>query len=159
MSPPIDPNPQDTDLDALLAAHFTAALSPYAGKAAGGFREHLARQRRMRVIRLSSAAAIAAGVVIAWGLASSWFAGPSTTPAVPAPFIAQNVQPPDSPITQSAYWSRVMDDGLGLVDKRPVRQFRRNIVEEVNWYDPRTQARVKQTTPRQEIFLIGVQTD
>ena len=114
----------------------------------------------MRVIRLSSAAAIAAGIAIAWGLVSSWLSNPSSSPSTPAPInVAQDVQRSDSPITQSASWSRVMDDGLGLVDKRPVRQFRRNIVEEVNWYDPRTQARVRQTTPRQEIFLIGVQTD
>lgn len=158
MSPP-EPDSHDAEFDAMLHAHFDAALLPQAGRALSAFGEHLARQRQRRIVRLCSTAALAAGLLIAWGLASSWFTGGSASPPSPAPVTVAQQSPLEVPITQSASWSRVMDDGLGLVNQQPVRQFRRNVVEEVNWYDPSTKARVRQTTPRQEIFLIGVQTD
>ncbi|MDB5319458.1 MAG: hypothetical protein JWN40_1089, partial [Phycisphaerales bacterium] len=63
------------------------------------------------------------------------------------------------PMVQSATWSPVKDDGLTVVDDQPVRQWRRQIVEEVEWYDAKDGAMVRTRMPRQQIILIGVRTD
>jgi hypothetical protein len=63
------------------------------------------------------------------------------------------------PMLQTATWSKVMDDGLGLVNDRPVRRLRRKVVEEVEWYDANSKAVVKCTQPEQQLFLIDMKTD
>ena len=52
-----------------------------------------------------------------------------------------------------------MDDGPTLVDDRPVRQLRRKVVEETEWYDAESNALIKTTQPRQQVFLIDMKTD
>jgi hypothetical protein len=63
------------------------------------------------------------------------------------------------PMVQSAVWSPVKDEGLAVVDNQPVRQWRRQVVEEVEWYDAKDGAMVRTRMPRQEIILIGLRTD
>ena len=62
-------------------------------------------------------------------------------------------------MVQSATWSRVKDDGMTVLDDRPVRRLRRSIVEEVEWYDAKDRAMVKTTMPRQQIILIDAPAD
>jgi len=72
---------------------------------------------------------------------------------------ATPVEDPVTPVVQSATWSRMVDDGAAVVDGQPVRQLRRKLVEEIEWYDAADGAVVRQTVPQQQIFLIGMQTD
>ena len=71
----------------------------------------------------------------------------------------QHAEDTVTPVLQAATWSRMMDDGAAVVDGQPVRQLRRKVVEEIEWYDAADGAVVRQTVPQQQIFLIGMQTD
>jgi hypothetical protein len=69
------------------------------------------------------------------------------------------VEPARVPIARSTTWTPVTDDGTAMVDDRPVRQLRRQIVDELEWYDTRDNATVWRRMPREQFILIGVQTD
>ena len=157
------PTPDNFDPDPLLRAHLASTLNPHLGRAAAAFRAQLrppAPQRRL-ILRLALPVAVglAASLVVAWTLVR--YQRPSDNKVVVInPPATNKIAPAATPtFVQTASWSRVVDDGLNVIDDRPVRQLRRNLVQEVEWYDPKSHARVKQTIPAQQIFLIGVQTD
>jgi hypothetical protein len=154
----------DEDLDRLLTGHFRGCLDGQVGRAAAAFR-HERRQAPARRVGLwlsIAGAAVAAGVAVVFGAFNT---------RQPAPTVAQDPQPEVTPLkqfatadepppmVQSTTWSGVMDDGLGLVDDRPVRRLRRKVVEEVEWYDAKSNAVVKTIQPRQQVFLIDMKTD
>ena len=148
----------EQELDAMLSRHFADALDDQAGRAAPAFAARLAARRRLR-LGLSMGLSMAAGIALAFGLLNHFRArtgGPST----PAPIAqARTDAARPAPVVQSAAWSRLMDDGMGLYNNQPVRQLRRNVVEEIEWYDARHKAVVRTKVPREEIYLIGVKTD
>ena len=111
----------------------------------------------------------AACVAVVWSVAAYRASRPAGTervkvavvndaPAVAPVAVAAAPEEP-IPVLESATWSPVVDEGLGLVDNQPVRKLRRDVVEEVEWFDPRHKAVVRTTTPKQQIFLIDVKTD
>jgi len=162
---PLPHEPPD-DLDALLRGHYAGALDSHVGQATAAFRAHVSGHSRGRTFRLflAAGAAVAAGLLLAMWLTPS--SGP--TPGRPDAPVAvtrprQAPTPPPAPggtpVVQAAAWSRVVDDGLGLVDDRPVRRLRRNVVEAVEWVDPATGAHVRQTVPTQQVYYLPVRTD
>ena len=158
------PNEPADDLDALLRAHYSATLDPQVGRATDAFRAHLdAHHSRGRTFRLflAAGAAIAAGLLLAMWLIPTSAPTPDHPVAVTQPRQGTTLPPASdtAPVVQAASWSRVVDDGLGLVDDRPVRRLRRNVVEAVEWVDPATGARVRQSVPSQQVFYLPVRTD
>jgi hypothetical protein len=147
----------DEDLDELLAGHLRVCLDAQRGRASAAFAEELRARGRWR-LWATAAASLAACVAI------TWIAVVATRPSHPTQVVDTGGSPsavdePVTPVLQSATWSRMMDDGAALVDGQPVRQLRRNVVEEIEWYDAKDGAVVRTTRPQQQVFLIGLQAD
>ena len=150
----------DQEIEDLFARHLGACLDGQLGRATAAFRRERLQQRPRRRIGLwlSGAATLAAGFSIAWFLVHSHTSGDRTTVTPnhdPSPVVMDTTPP----TLQSATWSKVMDDGPTLVDDRPVRQLRRKVVEETEWYDAKSNAVIKTTQPRQQVFLIDMKAD
>lgn len=143
----------DEELDLLLKTHLSAQLDPRLGRSVAAFRQSRAPRRTIGWW-IAAGSAVAAGVL----LGALLNRGPSpTTPRQP---LAKGTAPEEAPtIVQSATWTRLEDDGLAMVANQPARQLRRQVVDEVEWYDPRRKATVRTTVPRQQIILIGMKTD
>lgn len=150
----------DPEIEDLLARHLGACLDGQLGRATAAFRrERLQHRPRRRIGRwLSGAAMLAAGFSIAWFLVHPHTSrtGSPVTPNQTKVALRTDTTPPT---LQTATWSKVMDDGPTLVDDRPVRQLRRKVVEETEWYDAESNALIKTTQPRQQVFLIDMKTD
>jgi len=145
----------DQDLDELLGGHFESCLDGQLGRAAAAFREEMAVRNRWRSWT-AAGAALAACLAVAWVMYAN---RPATPTVVIGPLPPPQLEDPVTPVVQSATWSRMVDDGAAVVDGQPVRQLRRKLVEEIEWYDAKDGAVVRQTVPQQQIFLIGMQTD
>jgi hypothetical protein len=151
----------EQELDEILRRHLGACLDGQMGRAAAAFR---AEQRASRgAVRwrwwAGGAVGIAAGVAVAWMVIGGRMPhGSNVKPEISVAVgdLKTDVVPP---MVQSASWSPVKDDGLAVVDDQPVRQLRRQIVEEVEWYDAKDGAMVRTRMPRQQIILIGLRTD
>ncbi len=148
-------------LDAILSEHFRGALAGQSGRALAAFRSEIQHTRRRR-IGWSAFMAVAAGMMIAWGVMAA-LTRPNNKPGQPA-HPMEVAKAPETPKTapmmvQSASWSRMMDDGMTMVNNQPARQLRRTILQEVEYYDPATKATVRMMIPREQIILIGVKAD
>lgn len=146
----------EQDLDEMLSRHFHTCLDGQLGRASAAFRQEMAVRSPWRSWT-AAGAALAACLALAWA-----FYGHRPAPEVvigpthPTPTVDEA---PVTPVVQSATWSRMVDDGAAVVDGQPVRQLRRRVVEEIEWYDAKDDAVVRQTVPQQQFFLIGMQTD
>jgi hypothetical protein len=151
----------DREIEDLLTRHLGTCLDGQLGRAAAAFsREAPRRPRRWHrgriVLWLSGAATMAAGFTIAWFMTHPRTPNHPVGPDAPLAVVTEDVVPP---MLQSVTWSKVMDDGLRVIDDRPVRRLRRKMVEEVEWYDSSCNAVVKTTQPRQQVFLVDMKTD
>jgi hypothetical protein len=151
----------DEDLESLLTLHLNASLDGQLGRAAAAFvaatgpaSSHASRRGRW-VFWASGAASIAAMVAVAWVTVGH----PLRKKVEHAPTVGPVAVNDLPPMVQSTSWSGVVDEGLAVVDEQPVRRLRRDIVEEVEWYDAKDGAVVKTRVPRQQFFLIGLKTD
>jgi hypothetical protein len=150
---------QDLEIERLLEGHLERCLGGQVGRARVAFAEELRRGRR-RWVWLSAGAAMAAGLAIAWGLLGHR-GGVQTRPDESERIV---VSVPDSilgptPAVQGASWSGFKDAGLVVVEDQPMRQWKRTVVEEVQWYDADSDAVVKTRTPREQVYFIGMRTD
>src|SRR5690242_11150509 len=144
----------DRELDQMLGRHRSGCLDGQLGRAAAAFRREMAPQRRTWRLWLSAGAAVAAGVALTWMLVGQHLFHKS----VPLPQIADST-PVEPPVLRTATWSGMMDDGTEIVDNQPMRRMKRKVVEQVEWYDPTDRAMVRTTMPKQEIYLIGLETN
>jgi hypothetical protein len=147
----------DQDLDERLSRHFHSCLDGQLGRASMAFRHEMDVRSRWRSWT-AAGAALAACLAVAWAFYGHRPAH-KTDLAIAPPQVAPVDDAAVTPVVQSATWSRMVDDGAAVVDGQPVRQLRRKLVEEIEWYDAKDGAVVRQTVPQQQIFLIGMQTD
>ena len=147
----------EQDLDELLSRHFHTCLDGQLGRASAAFRGEMAVRSRWRSWT-AAGAALAACLALAWTFYGHRTPNPGIVigPLEPTPTVDEA---PVTPVVQSATWSRMVDDGAAVVDGQPVRQLRRKVIEEIEWYDAKDDAVVRQTVPQQQFFLIGMQTD
>ena len=148
----------EREIDELLTRHLGACLNGQLGRAEAAFAREPNRPTPGRLrLWLSAVGAVAAGIAVAW------FTVVPRPEKVPDAVTGQEpsiaVVDPAPPMLQSAAWSKVVDDGCGVVDDRPVRRLRRRVVEEIEWYDAKAGAVVRTTQPRQQVFLIGMKAD
>ena len=151
---------QDLEIERLLEGHLEKCLRGQLGRARVAFEEETRRGRR-RWVWLSAGASLAAGLAIAWGLLGHRGGTPGT-PDAPDSNVVVTV--PDSilgprPAVQTASWSGFKDAGLVVVQDQPMRQWKRTVVEELQWYDADSDAVVKTRTPREQVYFIGMRTD
>jgi anti-sigma-K factor RskA len=131
----------DHDLDVLLKRHLESRLRPQLGRAAVAFRQEHGRGNRRAWWRwMSAGASLAASVVVAWALIGYRGTPPSTFVEVPKQTTTVDLVVSNEPthIVESATWSAPVDGGLSMVNNQPVRTVRQKVVEEVEWFDPRT---------------------
>jgi hypothetical protein len=148
---------EDDLLDEMLGAHLRSCLDGQLGRSQAAFGRELESRRRLRLWAW-------AGAAVAASLAVAWLVLGTGRSAAPTQVVHSTQTPPHAedtvtPVLQAATWSRMMDDGAAVVDGRPVRQLRRNVVEEIEWYDAKDGAVVRTTVPQQQIFYIGMPTD
>jgi len=54
---------------------------------------------------------------------------------------------------------RTIDEGTVVVsDKGPARQFRREVIEHVEWFDPAQNKRIQIDIPSEEVVLVAMNT-
>jgi hypothetical protein len=146
----------DQDLDELLRGHLHGCLDGQLGRSMAAFHEALAPRGRWRL--WAAGVAAAAGLAVAMLLIANHSPSPKVVKDNPLP-LTQPLAAVTPPMVQSAVWSKMTDDGTMLVDDRPMRQMRRQVVNETEWYDARNGATIKTTQPQQQIYLIELKTN
>jgi hypothetical protein len=148
----------EIEIQRLLEAHLELRLSGQLGRAREAFAAEVRRGRRWWMW-LSAGAAMAAGLAIAWGI---W--GHRAKPLnMPAPQEVNKVQPRQTdgptPFVHAASWSPFQDEGTVVVENQPMRQWKRTMVEELQYYDVKSKAMVRTRTPREQVYFISMPTD
>lgn len=163
-------DPSEGNLDQLLGRHLRTQLEPQVGRALEAFNDDQRHQqpwqprRQYRLRRIAWATAIAATLLL--GAALLWR---QLAPAVlPQPHrddgngfrtLAMTSPIEAMPVARAASWSPLVDEGMCIVDDTPVRRLRRDVVQEIRYYDPQSRAMVRTTIPQQQVFYIAVRTD
>ncbi len=120
---------------------------------------------------LAAAATIAAGLVLAFMIRTSALnhnnrnqpAGtgePRMASTLGAGMETVAARDTASPVVTEQTWTRTDYGDLILVDgQRPVRQFRRQHVQQVQWTDPQRGVQMQMTIPRAEVILVDAKAD
>ena len=146
----------DEQLDAALGAYLASALDPQRGRAAERFGHMLAAEPPTprvlpRVLTLAAGGIITAAAA-ALALAATILPRQSYGPARPV----SSAQDPWPQTTDVLYW-RNLDEGTVLLDDNtPARRVRRQVLQQVQWYDPASNAEVEITVPGEEVVLVGM---
>jgi hypothetical protein len=150
---------QDRELEAVIRGHLEACLGPQVGRARRAFAAEVWRGRRQWVVWLSGAAAVAAGLAIAWGLMGHRGRTPLVVPETPQIANLEGSIVSPMPAVQAASFTGFKDAGTVVIDDQPMRRWKRTVVEEYQYYDAGANAMVRTRTPREQVYFIGVNTD
>lgn len=122
----------------------------------------IGRYQRRRLLAwslASGAVAAAAALVVAFapvgrdGTPVARNTVPPPGQAAPDERVATNE--PAKPVRLQRNWATVSYEGVVVPDNRgPMRQFRRRMLEQVEWIDPSRGTRMETTVPRDEIILV-----
>lgn len=146
----------EQDLDEMLSRHLHACLDGQVGRAALALRHEFAPRPRWR-LWTAAGTAIAAGLAVA--IIVIVHRAPSHAVVKEKPGTSTPLAEAPVPMVESATWTKLTDDGTTVVDDRPMRQMRRKVVNEVEWYDARDRATIRTTVPQQQIYLIELKTN
>jgi hypothetical protein len=110
-----------------------------------------------RIVLWGAAGAGLAAAAAAVILAVAGLGGPARTPVLPSP--TQGVVAAE-PVRVEEDWSQVRYEGIVVPDGRtPLKQFRRQAIEHVQWIDAASGTRTEMTIPREEVILIKASVD
>ena len=164
-------NESDDPLVPVLAGYLDRELQRHTGRAAARFLEEMsrsaephARPRNSRAVRwwgpLIGAIAAALGIIGGVAALHALSKGKSTghgTMAIVTPATAptdESVQTVTDTIDV-----RTLDEGtVVLADRGPARQFRREVIEHVEWFDPAQNKRIQIDIPSEEVVLVAMNT-
>jgi hypothetical protein len=150
-------------LEWLLRQHLTSELDPQLGRALAAFRAAPGPQRPSHWwlhagwISGAVAACVAVGIL---AYAVNQRTQRISPTAVNPPTSAKNDRGSEDviPVAQSVAWS-TRDEGTIMLDgNQPVRQLRRNVVQQMQWYDPELNSTIELTVPQEQVMLIGMQS-
>jgi len=114
-----------------------------------------ARRGRRMLLWTAAAAALAAAAVV---VAVLNFGGPTKLPPLPPP--SKEAMAAAEPVRLEQNWSQLSYEGVVVPDGRtPLRQFRRQTLEHVQWIDASNGTRTEMTIPREEVILIKAPVD
>jgi hypothetical protein len=147
----------DHDLDEMLSRHLHGCLDGQMGRAVEAFEQELSPRWRWRLG--GGGVAVAAGLAVAMIVIANHGVTPKKIVRDDSLSPIQPVAEVTPPMLESAVWSKMTDDGTTLVDDRPMRQMRRKVVKETEWYDAKNGATVRTTQPQQQIYLIELKTN
>jgi hypothetical protein len=149
---------EEQDLDELLKGHLAGQLSPHAGASVERFEQELRRlhRRGLRLwVGLTAVGSLAASIVVM--LVMVYGGNPRKPPIIAMPA----ADGPNAPaalvaVERSLDW-RALEEGTVLLENNiPARRVRRQVVEQVRWYDPQEQKYIKTTTPKEDVIFIGL---
>jgi hypothetical protein len=157
-------DPHDAAVEVMLGEHFNSRLGGQVGKASAAFAREMDRELHAREVKRTRRAwflaaiptAVAACVVV---LATISYMKPGVVDAGKGSGGGTVVA--DSPKVDSTTYYRDFDGGVRVVSDengtRPVRQIRRQVVQETEWYDPVEKATMRVTVPAEQTVYVGVQ--
>jgi hypothetical protein len=120
------------------------------------------RPRRWWALPAAGAAlAVAAAIVIALALPRGTETGGPGPDAAAPPEPGSVAQAPEvpaadaGPVRMEQDWSELTYEGVVVADEEtPLRKYRHQTLEHVQWFDPRRGIRVESTVPREEVILV-----
>lgn len=114
-----------------------------------------ARRGRRILLWTAAAAGLAAAAIV---LAALNFGGP--TKLLPLPPPSKEAMAAAEPVRLEQNWSQLSYEGVVVPDGRtPLRQFRRQTLEHLQWIDASSGTRTEMTIPREEVILIKAPVD
>jgi hypothetical protein len=114
-----------------------------------------ARRGHRMLLWTAAAAGLAAAAVV---VAVLNFGGPTKLPPLPPP--SEEAMAAAEPVRLEQNWSQLSYEGVVVPDGRtPLRQFRRQTLEHVQWIDASNGTRTEMTIPREEVILIKAPVD
>lgn len=153
-------NDSDNRIDNLISRHLAKQLDRHVGRAQRAFAaevKQVNQHRRWYIPYIPRYWAAAAILLIAATLAGVFAIRNLFTPPKPLDTgpLVQKAEQPLFPVAQSVAW-RTMDDGTVMLNGDvPVRQLRRQVVEQIKWYDPDRKTTVELHVPQEQVMLIG----
>lgn len=176
---------QDSQFETLLREHFASKLDSQLGRSAERFMREagaapsVPRMRlveappahpRLRIFAWSiglSGAAVAAGIAIVMVLAPMLTQPNGTQHAgsqVVSPIEStsgEDVQPVNAGpqnVEHALSWKTIDQGTVYVDDEVPLRSVLRQADETVRWYDPQRKAHMEMTVPRDQVMLVGYQS-
>jgi hypothetical protein len=156
--------PQDAAVEVMLGEHLNARLNGQVGKASAAFQQQMNRELHARELKRTRRAWYLAAIPTGLAACIAVMATISymKPPAVDAKKGAgATVAAADSPKVESTTYYRDFDGGVRMVSSengpRAVRQIRRQVVQETEWYDPQEKATMRVTVPAEQTVYVGVQ--
>ena len=118
------------------------------------------RRRRLRIVLWTAATAGVAAAAAAAIIILAGPGGPAQLPALPPPAAVAQAPSPAEPVRLQRNWSQLSYEGVVVPDGRtPLRQFRHQALEHVQWIDAARGTKTEMTIPREEIILIKAPID
>ena len=117
----------------------------------------LGRARRGRRVIFWTAAAAGLAAAAAVTMAVLNLGGPTKPPPLPPP--TESVAAAE-PVRVEQNWSQLSYEGIVVPDGRtPLKKFRRQAIEHVQWIDATSGTKTEMTIPREEVILIKASVD
>jgi hypothetical protein len=149
-------NDNDNKIDILISRHLGKQLDRHVGKAQRAFLAEVTQSHKRRWY-IPQYGAVAAVLLLAATLASVFaiknlFVAPTPKDK---PTVKKSEPQPLMPVAQTVAW-RTMDEGTVMMNGDiPLRQLRRQVVEQIRWYDEQRKTTVELRQPQEQIMLIG----
>jgi hypothetical protein len=170
----IEPHdPLEAQVEVMVAEHLNAKLGSQVGRAAAAFQAQLQishkeiharelKRTRRTLYYFAIPAALAACIAVAATLMTGGKTPEIANNSKPAPKENPQTDVAKSPSVDSRTYYRDIDAGVHMVSKSdsgesmPVRQIRRQTVNETQWYDPAQHATMSITLPREEVVYVQI---
>ncbi len=166
-------NDKTDEIDVTLGALLGRELDPQCGRARTRFRAemwqaeqaHRLGRRGWMMTAAGSALAACVGLVISFTTMRQLSQQPAgvLSPASPGRLIdpanavaaSSGLSAPSS-LERNVYWRTVDDGTIQRDDESAVHQLRQQLFEKVRWYDPRHDATIELTRPREQTIQVEV---
>lgn len=162
----------DQQMEELLREHLHGALDGQLGRSTAAFERDVQprlRSNRSDAIRwsLATVTGLAAGLLIAWVLSGvlqppqvtgPQALGPQAMGGPQGPQVVELPQGllPAQDVERFVAW-RMIPDGTAVIgDRLPVQRVRRQMIQQVEWFDPQDNARITLRKPKEDVVFVEI---